>query len=69
MGSLAHDTEVHPSDGVYRGTLSEDWRIWGPMGGYAASLALRAAAAEVEPGLRPASLSCQFFRPAEFGPV
>ena len=69
MGSLAHDTEVHPSDGVYRATLSEDWRIWGPMGGYAASLALRAAAAEVEPGLRPASLSCQFFRPAEFGPV
>ncbi len=39
------------------------------MGGYAASLALRAAAREVPGDLLPASFSCQFFSPARFEPV
>lgn len=69
MGSLAVDTEVRGGDGRYAATPSEDWRIWGPMGGYAAALALRAAAAEVPDEMRPASFSCQFFTPAAFEPV
>jgi len=66
MGDLDKDTRVEGGGGRYTATLSEDWRIWGPMGGYVASVALRAAAAEVSAGLRPASFSCQFFAPARF---
>lgn len=69
MGSLSVDTEVQGAEGRYTATPNSDWRIWGPMGGYAASLALRAAAAEVPTELRPASFSCQFFTPARFEPV
>lgn len=63
------DTRISGSDGHYTGTPSEQWRIWGPMGGYAAAFALRAAAAEVPDSLLPASFSCQFFTPARFEPV
>lgn len=69
MGSLAADTRLDGGDGSYSVTPSPDWRIWGPMGGYAASLALRAAAGEVPTHMRPASFSCQFFSPARFEPV
>lgn len=54
MGDLAVDTAVVPRDDGdsdadtdgprrYTGKLSPDWAIWGPNGGYVASLALRAA--------------------------
>ncbi|MGI9578000.1 MAG: thioesterase family protein [Microthrixaceae bacterium] len=69
MGSLGQDTELLGSNGSYTVTPSEDWRIWGPMGGYAASLALRAAANHVPADCVPASFSCQFFTPARFEPV
>lgn len=70
MGSLAADTVVDGGGGRYTAEVSSEWEIWGPMGGYAASLALRAAAAEVaDLGLAPASFTCQFFRPAAFEPV
>ena len=51
MGALDVDTAVRGSGGHYEVTPKEDWRIWGPMGRYAAWLALRAAAAEVDPNL------------------
>ena len=69
MGDLAADTAVAGSDGRYRATISGDWEIWGPMGGYVAAVALRALAAEVAPGHEPASFTCQFLSPAEFAPV
>jgi acyl-CoA thioesterase-2 len=69
MGDLERDTAVVGSDGAYRARLSADWEIWGPMGGYVATVALRAAACEVAPGQDPASLSCQFFAPARFEEV
>ena len=51
MGDLAADTAVEPlGDGRYRASVSRDWEIWGPMGGYIASIALRAAGA-VEGGI------------------
>src|SRR5436190_7002460 len=49
VGDLAHDTDVVGSDGRYTATVSGDWEIWGPMGGYVAAIALRAAAAEAPP--------------------
>lgn len=56
MGDLGIDTSVRPAgDGRFTGRLSREWEIWGPMGGYLASFALRAAGAHC--GLpRPASL-------------
>src|SRR4051812_7997353 len=39
------------------------------MGGYMAAIALRPAAAEVTPGLLPATFSCQYFSPAAFEEV
>ena len=43
MGDLRTDTEVAPlGDDRYEATLSDEWEIWGPMGGYVAACALRA---------------------------
>jgi acyl-CoA thioesterase II len=69
VGDLSVDTAVEGSDGRYTATLNPDWQIWGPMGGYLASIALRAAAADVAPELTPASFSCQFISTASFEPV
>jgi acyl-CoA thioesterase II len=69
MGDLANDTEVRPSGaGSYEATLSADWEIWGPMGGYVAACALRAAGASTEPA-RPAAFSCHYLGVADFGRV
>jgi acyl-CoA thioesterase II len=69
MGDLAKDTEVHPTgDGRYEATLSQDWEIWGPMGGYVAAVALRAAGAS-SPHPRPAAFSCHYLGVAQFGTV
>jgi acyl-CoA thioesterase-2 len=69
VGDLAKDTAVHGENGRYRATVSGDWEIWGPMGGYVAAIALRAAAEEAPPGLEPASFTCQFLSPARFEDV
>ncbi len=69
MGDLETDTAVEAlGDGRYRATLSAEWEIWGPMGGYVAAVAIRAAGAE-SPFLRPASFTCQYLGVAEFAPV
>lgn len=68
MGDLAEDTEVTGGDGSYRGRLSRDWEIWGPMGGYTASVALRAAGAHTQ-FPRVASFYCQFLGVPAFGDV
>lgn len=66
MGDLATDTAVTKvDDGRYAATLSRAWEIWGPMGGYIASVALRAAGAE-SPFARPASFACQYLGVASF---
>ena len=70
MGVLADDTAIEGGDGRYRAALSRDWEIWGPNGGYVASIALRAAGADTDLGdARPAALTCQFLRTARFEPV
>jgi acyl-CoA thioesterase-2 len=69
VGDLANDTEVRPSgEGSYEATLSADWEIWGPMGGYVAACALRAAGAATKQA-RPAAFSCHYLGVADFGRV
>jgi len=69
MGDLASDTAVRRcDDGRFEAILSPDWEIWGPMGGYVAACALRAAGA-ASPDHRPAAFSCHYLNVARFGPV
>jgi len=69
MGDLGKDTAVELIEpGLYRGCLNQDWEIWGPNGGYIASVAMRAAAAHAELP-RPASFSCQYLAVGEFTDV
>ncbi|HVW24421.1 MAG TPA: thioesterase family protein [Polyangiaceae bacterium] len=59
------DTRVEEHEGHYRANLSRAWEIWGPNGGYLATIALRAAgrAARIQ---RPAAIYCHFIRTARF---
>lgn len=64
MADLDQDTRVdhrRAADGVttYAATASSEWAIWGPMGGYIASIALRAAGAHCGRA-RPASINANF---------
>ena len=69
MGDVGKDTAVELIEpGLFRGRLSKDWEIWGPNGGYIASVAMRAAAAHAELP-RPASFSCQYLAVGEFDDV
>lgn len=68
MGNLATDTAVTSENGHYRATLSPEWDIWGPNGGYVAAIALRAAGAHV-PHRRPATFACHYLNVGRFAPV
>jgi acyl-CoA thioesterase len=68
MGDLAADTDVTGSVGRYSATLSRDWEIWGPNGGYIAAIALRAAGKHSQFG-RPVSIAGQFLGVATFDDV
>jgi acyl-CoA thioesterase-2 len=69
VGDLAVDTAVEgTAAGRYRARLSRDWAIWGPNGGYVASVALRAAGAATALR-RPATFACQYLNVAAFGSV
>ena len=69
VGDLGKDTAVEArGDGRYTAVLSQDWEIWGPMGGYVAACALRAAGASVDHP-RPVAFSCHYLGVARFEPV
>ncbi|MEX2294364.1 MAG: thioesterase family protein [Acidimicrobiales bacterium] len=69
MGDLGIDTTVEPlGGGRFRATPSPEWEIWGPMGGYIASFALRAAGAD-SPHEHPAAFSCHYLGVAKFEPI
>jgi acyl-CoA thioesterase-2 len=69
VGDLEEETRVElVGEGRYRATLSAEWEIWGPMGGYVASIALRAAG-EASPFDRPASFFCHYLGVAAFDVV
>jgi len=65
VGDLALDTGVTGENGDYAIDLSRDWEIWGPNGGYVASIALRAAGAHSRFD-RPASIVGHFLGVATF---
>jgi acyl-CoA thioesterase-2 len=69
VGDLGVDTTVRATGkGRYEAELDSEWEIWGPMGGYVAACALRAAgAASGQP--RPATFSCHYLGVAKFGTV
>jgi acyl-CoA thioesterase-2 len=69
MGTFQDDTAVTKVDGKLTATLSRDWEIWGPSGGYVASVALRAAGASAPANHRPATYSCQYLSAGPFGPI
>lgn len=69
MGDLQVATTVErvgPSS--FTAVLSPDWEIWGPAGGYLASVALRAAGRQMERA-RPAAISVHFLGAGSSGPV
>lgn len=69
MGDLGVDTAVtNVGDGRYTAVLSREWEIWGPMGGYVAAVALRAAGAESQ-FERPASFFCHYLTVGRFEEV
>lgn len=59
MGDLERDTRLSGGEGKYTISLSRDWDIWGPNGGYMAAVALRAAGMEAKIK-RPISIACHF---------
>lgn len=71
MADFLRDTSVAPDagrEGVYHATLSPEWAVWGPNGGYVAAIALRAAlTASHLP--RPASFQAHFLAVGGFAPV
>ena len=67
--SFAAHTAVSGRDGVFTATLDRSFEIWGPNGGYLATIALRAAGAMASPEHRPASITVQYAGRAAFGPV
>ncbi len=69
MGALQDDTAVTKDGEALSATLSRDWEIWGPNGGYLSVIALRAAGAIAPPDHRPASYSCQYLTQAKFEPL
>ena len=69
MANFLTDTQVERVEaGQYRSSLSPDWAVWGPNGGYVAAMALRAAVAESRLP-RPTSFQCHFLAVGEFAPV
>ncbi len=73
MADLERDTAVVLDTGdeqqsTFTAEVSEEWAIWGPMGGYIASIALRAAGEHCGRN-RPASINTSFLAAAQFAPV
>jgi len=65
---LDQATRVEGAAGIFRARLSNAWEIWGPNGGYLASIALRAAGmlAEIR---QPSSFYCHFLSSPKFDEV
>ena len=68
MGDLDRDTAVVGDGGHYTATLSDDWEIWGPNGGYIGAILLRAAGASTDLPV-PASLAVHYLARAGFDEV
>jgi acyl-CoA thioesterase-2 len=69
MADFEHDTRVHVAGEGLQTTLSPDWQVMGPQGGYVAAIALRAMAGLVQPGFVPVALTAQYLAAAAAGPA
>lgn len=69
MGTLQHDTTIARQGERLSAVLDPAWNIWGPNGGYVASVALRAAGAAAPEDHGPATMSVQYLSVAKFAPV
>lgn len=69
MASFVDDTVVTMVDGRLTANLSRDWDIWGPNGGYIASIVLRAVGKVAPPDHKPATFSCQYLSAGQFDAV
>jgi acyl-CoA thioesterase II len=65
---LEQATHVEAENGRHVAQLSEQWEIWGPNGGYLATIALRAAGA-VAQIRQPVSFYCHFLSSPAFDAV
>lgn len=65
---LSEATRVVGDRRQFSATLSDQWEIWGPNGGYLAAIALRAAG-EVAQIARPRSFYCHFLSSPAFAAV
>jgi acyl-CoA thioesterase II len=68
MSDLERATRLSGERGSYTITLSEDWKVFAPHGGYLTAIALRAAG-KVAQIQRPSSMYCHFLRVAEVAEV
>jgi acyl-CoA thioesterase-2 len=69
MADFEQDTRVIAAEGGWQTTLSPDWQVTGPQGGYVAAIALRAMAGLVQPGFVPVALTAQYLTAAASGPA
>jgi acyl-CoA thioesterase-2 len=69
MADFEHDTRTTTTDEGLQTTLSPNWQVMGPQGGYVAAIALRAMAGLVQPGFVPAALTAQYLTAAASGPA
>ncbi len=69
MADFEHDTRVMMTEEGLQTTLSPDWQVMGPQGGYVAAIALRAMAGLVQPGFVPVALTAQYLTAAAAGPA
>jgi acyl-CoA thioesterase II len=69
MAGLHEHTAIREEDGRRLATFDKAWEIWGPDGGYMATIALRAAGLEAPKNHRPISLKCHYLNPGKFEDV
>lgn len=65
--NLQDATRVSGSGKAYSAVVDSEWCIWGAIGGYAASIALRAVGLAAPADHRPVTLTCQFLAKGEVG--
>ena len=68
MAGLQHDTALK-GEGPYEASLSPDWELWGPNGGYLSAIALRAAGRAAPSEHRPVSYTCHYLSNGAFAPT
>jgi acyl-CoA thioesterase II len=65
--NLQDATSVATVDNSHTTFIDPEWCVWGPIGGYVASIALRAVGFAVPANHRPVTLTCQFLAKGEPG--